>query len=250
MARIRTIKPEFYKHEALYLAEKEENLPLRIAFSGLWTVCDREGRFKWRPNTIKLDVLPFDDVDFSRVLDALATRGFIVQYASQDGELYGFVPTFLEHQVINNRESKSLILSPFDACATRDPRGLCMHMGKGKEGKGKEGKGKEGKGKEGTLPASQPDLRGAFRMFPEWKPSAHFQDLAKQSMLTVTDAKIAEFIAYWLTQEITKRTQAEWDKSLLQSAQHDKLRAASKPIGSPKPDNFAGKDYGQDITPL
>lgn len=142
MARIRTIKPEFFTHEDLYLAEREENLPLRIAFSGLWTVCDREGRFKWRPNTIKLSVLPFDEVDFSRVLDALASRGFIEQYATETGELFGFVPSFLEHQVINNRESKSLIPCPFDACCTRDPRGLRMHMGKGKEGKGKEEEGK------------------------------------------------------------------------------------------------------------
>jgi hypothetical protein len=138
MGRIRTIKPEFYTHEDLFLAEKEEKLPLRIAFSGLWTICDREGRFKWRPNTIKLAVLPFDEVDFSRVLDALATRGFIEQYATDTGELFGFVPSFLEHQVINNRESKSLIPSHSDAYCTRDPRGLRKIKGKGMEGKGKE----------------------------------------------------------------------------------------------------------------
>lgn len=148
MARIRTIKPEFFTHEDLFNAEKETGFPLRIAFSGIWTICDREGRFKWRPNTIKLSVLPFDEIDFSRVLDALASRGFIEQYATETGELFGFVPSFLEHQVINNRESQSLIPSPFDACVTRDPRGLCMHMGKGKEGKGKE---EEGKGKEGAV---------------------------------------------------------------------------------------------------
>jgi len=143
MARIRTVKPDFFKHEELFIAEQEEKLPLRVAFSGIWTICDREGRFKWRPNTIKLDVLPFDKVDFSRVLDALATRGFIEQYSSEDGEMYGFVPSFLEHQVINNRESQSLIPSPFDTCITRDPRGLCLLKGKGREGKGREKEGKE-----------------------------------------------------------------------------------------------------------
>jgi hypothetical protein len=79
------------------------------------------------------------------VLDALATRGFVEEYESDTGEVYGFVPTFTVHQVINNRESKSQILSPFDACATRDPRALRMHKGKGKERKGME---KEGKGRE------------------------------------------------------------------------------------------------------
>jgi hypothetical protein len=145
MARIRTIKPEFFRHEELYELEQEHKLPLRLAFAGLWCVCDREGRFKWRPNQLKTEILPYDKCDFSRVLDALATRGFVEEYESDTGELYGFVPTFTVHQVINNRESKSQILSPFDACATRDPRALRVHKGKGKERKGME---KEGKGRE------------------------------------------------------------------------------------------------------
>jgi hypothetical protein len=70
LARIRTIKPEFFRHADLYEAEKETGLPLRLAFAGLWTAADREGRFKWRPRELKLDCLPHDDVDFSRVLDA------------------------------------------------------------------------------------------------------------------------------------------------------------------------------------
>lgn len=140
MPRIRTVKPEFFKHEDLYIAEFEEKLPLRLAFIGLWCIADREGRFKWRPNQIKIDVLPYDDCDFSRVLDALATRGFVVQYECENGVLYGYIPSFVNHQVINNRESQSLIPSPFDACTTRDPRGLSMHKGKGRERKGKEGK--------------------------------------------------------------------------------------------------------------
>lgn len=113
MARIRTVKPEFFTHEDLFNAEVEEKLPLRVAFSGLWTVCDREGRFKWRPNTIKLAVLPFDEVDFSRVLDALASRGFIVKYVVE-GENFGYVPSWEKHQVINNRESESTLPPPID----------------------------------------------------------------------------------------------------------------------------------------
>ena len=102
MPRIRTIKPEFFCHEELFDLEQETGLPMRIAFAGLWTVCDREGRFKWRPRTIKAQVLPYDEVEFSRVLDALATRGFVVKYAS-DGCEFGYIPGFNRHQVINNR---------------------------------------------------------------------------------------------------------------------------------------------------
>ena len=126
MGRIRTIKPDFFKHEGLYDAEVEEGLPLRIAFAGLWTVCDREGRFEWRPRKLKTDVLPYDDVDFSRVLHALTTRGFVVRY-THEGRDYGVVPSFSAHQVINNREKPSEIPSPDEVIenneeTTRQPR--------------------------------------------------------------------------------------------------------------------------------
>lgn len=106
MARIRTVKPELFRHEGLYEAEQETGLPLRLAFIGLFTVADREGIFRWQPRQLKLDVMPYEQIDFSRVLDALATRGFLVRYACA-GEEYGVIPTFRKHQVINNRERPS-----------------------------------------------------------------------------------------------------------------------------------------------
>lgn len=106
MARIRTVKPDFFRHEGLFEAEKETDLPLRLAYAGLFTAADREGRFKWRPRVLKLDVLPHDEVDFSLVLDALATRGFLVRYACGTEE-YGLIPTFTQHQHINNKERAS-----------------------------------------------------------------------------------------------------------------------------------------------
>lgn len=151
MARIRTIKPEFFRHRRLYLAEQETGLPLRVAFAGLWTVADREGRFRWEPDELKLDCLPYDDIDFSRVLDALTTRGFLVRYASQ-GREYGVIPGFARHQIINNRETASFLPSPPEGAEnieglTRAPRvdDACptpLVQGQG-EGKGREGKGRE-----------------------------------------------------------------------------------------------------------
>lgn len=143
MGRIRTIKPEFFTHSALFDAELETKMPLRVAYAGLWTCCDREGRFKWRPRELKLAILPYDDLDFSRVLDALTTRGFVVKYALE-GEFFGVVPSFSKHQVINNRESESSLPNPndcnkIDACPTRESRDddatATPLKGKGREGK-------------------------------------------------------------------------------------------------------------------
>ena len=142
MARIRTVKPELFRHEDLYVAEKRTCLPLRLSFIGLFTVADREGRFKWRPNEIKLDVLPFDEgVDFSRVMDALVEHGFIVRY-EVDGREYGCIPTFTEHQRINSHEADSTLPAP--QCTEMHMHARALTPNAHVEGKGKEGKGKEG----------------------------------------------------------------------------------------------------------
>jgi hypothetical protein len=158
--RIRTIKPEAFTDEDLWDLEEETDMPIFRAFSGLWCHADREGRFEWRPRALKAGILPYWDGDFSRVLDALTTRGFIVKYTSS-GREYGCIPTFLRHQVINNREEDSKLPAPplppeepeqlsqlarvEHASGTRQARvahASCAHTS-GTEGKGREGNGRE-----------------------------------------------------------------------------------------------------------
>lgn len=140
--RIRTIKPEFFTHEGLYELEKETGLPIRVAFAGLWCVADKAGRFKWEPRRIGVSVLPYDEIDFSRVLDALFTRGYLVRYRVEGVE-YGAIPSFSKHQFLNNKEKDSTIPEPFpanelDATTTREPRDDHANgsraIGKGREG--------------------------------------------------------------------------------------------------------------------
>lgn len=146
--RIRTIKPEFFHHEGLFEVELETKLPIRVAFAGLWCIADREGRFKWEPRRIGVQVLPYDGVDFSRVLDALTTRGFILKYRVGDA-WFGCIPSFPKHQVINNKERVSIlpdhlengvIYEEIDASLTRGSRDddACHKEGNGRE-QGKEG---------------------------------------------------------------------------------------------------------------
>lgn len=149
MARIRTVKPELSFHEGLFDLEVETGLPIRFVWAMLPCHCDREGRFKWKPRSLKAQILPYDDVDLSRVLDALWTRGFIEKY-HENNEEYGCIPTFLDHQVINNKERESTLPKPsknntlsrekreVDALPTREER-----VTQGREGKGKEGNSKK-----------------------------------------------------------------------------------------------------------
>lgn len=138
MARIRTIKPGFFRHGDLFDAEKESGLPLRIAYAGLWCVADREGRFKWKPRDMKPEILPFDDVNMTDVLDALCSKGLVQKYVV-DGQEYGCIPSFLSHQHVNKHEAKSTIPEPqknknAHAKKVRSP------LSNPQEGKGREGK--------------------------------------------------------------------------------------------------------------
>ena len=134
MARIRTIKPAFFRHRDLYRLERSSGLPVRVAFAGLWTVADRSGRFRWRPEELKLDCLPYDDVDFTEVLEALVGAEFVRKYAVA-GKDYGWIPSWLDHQVINQRESASMLPEPPASADT------CTHEPAYVEGNGREGKG-------------------------------------------------------------------------------------------------------------
>ena len=165
MGRIRTIKPELFQHSDLYELEVSTKLPIRLSWAGLFCCCDRDGRFKWKPRELKLQVLPYDDVDFSRVLDALATRGFLVKYAVGDST-YGCIPTWKDHQFINNREAESTIPEyqqnqRLDVSMTREPRVEDAPLG--------EGKGREGKGRGSRVDDAEIEL-------PEWASKELWDD--------------------------------------------------------------------------
>ncbi len=131
MAKIRTVKPELFRHEALFTAEKKTKLPLRLAFIGLFSCCDREGRFRWRPRQIKLDVLPYDEIDMEEVLNALSSEGFLIKYQVKK-EFYGCIPSWHKHQHINIREAASLLPSAEEGriilCENSTVQDMCLHV--------------------------------------------------------------------------------------------------------------------------
>lgn len=237
MARIRSIKPSFFRHEALFELERDTGLPIRVAFAGLWTAADREGRFVWRPRQLKLDCLPYDEVDFSRVLDALATRGFIQKYTVA-GVDYGCIPSWNQHQVINNRESASEIPAFSETPAiptppTRDARvddasatPLVQVQG---EGKGREGE-REGNGEQHapaeavasalanlflfalcpeTKPAKQPN---ANRLPKDWTLPTDWIQTATEIGLPVgaVQTEAAKFRDYWCAKSGKDATKLDW----------------------------------------
>lgn len=106
MARIRTIKPEFFRHEGLQdLEAANPGKHVMLTFAALWGHCDKAGRFEWRPRTLKLDILPFLDFDMRETLETLRRAGFILKYVI-DGKEYGEINSFEKHQRISGKEAQ------------------------------------------------------------------------------------------------------------------------------------------------
>ena len=97
MARIRTIKPEFWTDEKIVQLPYQA----RLAFIGLWNFCDDEGRLMDEPDRIKMQVLPADDVNMEIVIDILVSSGLIERYENEESSVL-VIKNFLEHQVISH----------------------------------------------------------------------------------------------------------------------------------------------------
>jgi hypothetical protein len=145
MARIRSVKPEFFRHEQLQALEVENpGAYCMLTFQGLWIICDRAGRFGWKPRTIHLDVLPFIEYDIDRTMHLLADAGFIQRYEVQ-GKVYGHIPSWLDHQTFESLKNERVRFpspdgffpdkSGKDTGQVRDEFGI--NQGRVREGKGK-----------------------------------------------------------------------------------------------------------------
>lgn len=115
MARIRSLKPDFFLNERL------AKLPphARLLFAGLWTHADREGRLEDRPARIKANLFPYEDgVDVDALLDVLNEpdptgdeKPFILRYVV-DGRRVVMVTEFGKHQKPHIRELPSTLPAP------------------------------------------------------------------------------------------------------------------------------------------
>lgn len=106
MARIRTIKPEFWQDEDIAMLEPETKL-LAI---GLLNMADDEGFFKSHPALVKAAIFPFTEhsLNIHGMLKQLENIGYLVLFDGSDGKQYGEIVNFTKHQKVS-RPSPSKI---------------------------------------------------------------------------------------------------------------------------------------------
>ena len=110
MARIRTIKPEFWEDEKL------AKLPVqaRLLFIGTWNFADDNGALLANPVLMKSHIFPYEDIGISTIsewIDMLVENGMLIRttYNSKD---YLVIRKFLIHQKINRKSIRINIPLP------------------------------------------------------------------------------------------------------------------------------------------
>ena len=115
MARIRSIKPEFFDDRKLARCSRDA----RLLYIGMWNHCDEWSRVQGDPRWIKGQLFAYDDdVDaavITKWLDELAADdiGAVVRY-DVDGDPYLFLPKLARHQRLEPCETPSRLPAPPD----------------------------------------------------------------------------------------------------------------------------------------
>lgn len=162
MARIRTIKPDFFTSDDICALSPHA----RLLYIGLWCEADREGRLMWTPNAFKRRYLPDDKCDIDKVCAELAARDLVRVYGEQ-GE-FAYIPTFLDHQKPNPREAQSTLPNPdlYESYLDLHASNPELLAQVGREGKGKEGKGRDSaSGREEISDEELEQVREAYAEF-------------------------------------------------------------------------------------
>ncbi|MAF04936.1 MULTISPECIES: conserved phage C-terminal domain-containing protein [unclassified Herbaspirillum] len=141
MARIRSIKPDFWTDEKIVELSMEQ----RLFFIGSWNFADDSGNLQRSAKKLKMQIFPADAIDCEPIILDLIAHGLLIEY-EVNGEKYLHIKGFDRHQVIN-RPSKSGLPKP-----SEEQNQLPLTESSLTEGKGKEGKGIK------TLSGNSPDV--------------------------------------------------------------------------------------------
>lgn len=234
MARIRTIKPEFWTDEDM--AEVSEAACLLAI--GLLNYADDEGYFNANPKLIKAAVFPIREpsVSIPVMLRELSNHGYLSMFYTSDNRQFGLIKNFAKHQVVNKprpSKIKEMELLQYDYGSTTVSLPLGMDQGSG------NGKDKTPLcAREKNLPADPPQEQqppfplngnqfGKFTMHNGWQPGADFQRMAATWGMKIaepaTPEELQEFIGYW-EPEGKAFHQAQWEQKLARSVLMSRAR--------------------------
>jgi len=231
MARIRTIKPEFWSSEQVMSCT-----PIaRLLFIGIWNFCDDGGNHPVSSRTIKALVFPGDDISIASVeslIGELVTADLLITYYAE-GKVYLHVQGW-KHQKIEKRTFKYPAYVPSaDSNSESGRRVLDEESSTIRQGldHGREGKGRE-EDQHNSHSASEAEVstgpKSPCEMNLEWKPD---EKLLKAYALRMaipvsafTDEATASFVCHYSASG-RMETQASWVSLLVKWVKRDNAAA-------------------------
>lgn len=238
MARIRTIKPEFWTDEDM----SEVSEPACLLAIGLLNYADDEGYFNANPKLIRAAVFPIREPSrtIPVLLQELSSCGYIALFSTPDGKHFGHICNFARHQVVNKPKAskiKGLELVPYSYGTDTGAVPLGKDQG---SGKGKEETPHNAREEILSPPVDNPaalagstpgeTASGKFAMFDDWQPDP---DLVRRAAIWGISLKtppqateIAEFVTYWKA-EGKFFAQAQWEQKLARNVQQRRSRTVT-----------------------
>lgn len=208
MARIRTIKPDFFQSEDV----AELGYRARLTWIGLWTHVDDEGRCKDSARLIKGQLWPLEDdvtaADVESDLKELEGNGQIIRY-EVDGDKFIQIRKWLKHQRIS-RPTPSRLPTPHGtltedsvsphANSEDDERGV--HESSAVEGEREVEREREVEGGKRTAPHPIPADFTVTEDMHQWA--------ALQAPAVSIERETNEFVDYWRG---TGKKKADWTRT-------------------------------------
>lgn len=233
MARIRTIKPEFWTDEDM--AELSE--PACLLAIGLLNYADDEGYFNANPKLIKAAVFPIREpsAPIPVLIRELSNCGYLSMFSTSDGKQFGAITNFLKHQVVNKpKESKikCLPLIPYEYCTDTGLVHVGMDQGSGiRESKTPLSAREEIQIPLVVVPGIGEPI-GKFTMHENWQPSDDFVMRARMWGYALPadgykTSELIEFITYWMA-EGNVMQHVQWEQKFARLLINRKKRAAGK----------------------
>jgi hypothetical protein len=111
MARIRSVKPEFWQDEDMGALSRDA----RLLYIGCWNLADEHSRLRGDARYLKGQLFPYDDdlmpADVERLVVELTTAGKARRYRVGKGT-YLFLPTLARHQRLETAKVPSRLPTP------------------------------------------------------------------------------------------------------------------------------------------
>lgn len=100
MARIRTIKPEFWSDETVGSLSPNS----RLLFIASWSLADDEGLLPWTASFLRAQVFGYDDLSLDQIsafMNEITGAGLVHPYQDGKGKSFGWIVKFRKHQKID-----------------------------------------------------------------------------------------------------------------------------------------------------